>query len=566
MSTTTPAGPMGLAAKPLKVEEIVKRAQDFDYNALIPMRYWLRTADTLQKEAVQAGIYEREGNDQQAYLLLFRHAQLVLSNLSAHPQAQQHENRLALAEARKAVDKNLAKLEVLKPRINQRYAKYEEAFRLWNARREEAAQQRDDEFDGNRTTKEMGRMSLHDASFSHPALDGLPQTIEAGTNQGLAVQLAHREIKRRDTARKATRKSDVSIENGRGRRTEGLWADWEQELAQDEQDTDDITHSIIETRRRVDEPKAARGTRRTDGKTFSTPASYSYPSVPAKSDRGSWSETAKPVPPPYIANVAEQSSSRGALRPARPPKDALELPATTPQDLSPSPPPRPRKSPDPSFQSSDAILNGQSFAPSHDLHSQDYTFKSSAYLENGTALRTLFLPPTLRSQFLSIAAANTRANLETCGILCGTLISNALFISKLVIPEQESTSDTCETVNESALFDYCDSEDLMVLGWIHTHPSQTCFMSSRDLHTHCGYQVMMPESIAVVCAPSKQPSWGIFRLTDPPGMKSVLNCTQTGLFHPHAESNVYTDALRPGHVCEAEGLAFEIVDLRPGYH
>ncbi|KAK5177925.1 hypothetical protein LTR16_010896, partial [Cryomyces antarcticus] len=51
MSTTTPAGPMGLAAKPLKVEEIVKRAQDFDYNALIPMRYWLRTADTLQKEA-----------------------------------------------------------------------------------------------------------------------------------------------------------------------------------------------------------------------------------------------------------------------------------------------------------------------------------------------------------------------------------------------------------------------------------------------------------------------------------------------------------------------------------
>jgi STAM-binding protein len=98
------------------------------------------------------------------------------------------------------------------------------------------------------------------------------------------------------------------------------------------------------------------------------------------------------------------------------------------------------------------------------------------------------------------------ANLETCGILCGTLISNALFISRLVIPEQESTSDTCETTNEGALFDYCDSEDLMVLGWIHTHPTQTCFMSSRDLHTHCGYQVMMPESIAIVCAPSTEPS------------------------------------------------------------
>jgi hypothetical protein len=32
-------------------------------------------------------------------------------------------------------------------------------------------------------------------------------------------------------------------------------------------------------------------------------------------------------------------------------------------------------------------------------------------------------------------------------------------------------------------------------------------MSSRDLHTHCGYQIMMPESIAIVCAPTKNPSW-----------------------------------------------------------
>lgn len=57
-------------------------------------------------------------------------------------------------------------------------------------------------------------------------------------------------------------------------------------------------------------------------------------------------------------------------------------------------------------------------------------------------------------------------------------------------------------------------------------------------------------------------SWGVFRLTDPPGMKSVLGCKKTGLFHPHDETNIYTDALRPGHVYEAEGLHFDIVDLR----
>ena len=36
-----------------------------------------------------------------------------------------------------------------------------------------------------------------------------------------------------------------------------------------------------------------------------------------------------------------------------------------------------------------------------------------------------------------------------------------------------------------------------------THPSQTAFMSSVDLHTHYSYQVMLDEAIAIVVAPSK---------------------------------------------------------------
>ena len=102
----------------------------------------------------------------------------------------------------------------------------------------------------------------------------------------------------------------------------------------------------------------------------------------------------------------------------------------------------------------------------------------------------------------------------------------------------------------------------MVCGWIHTHPSQTCFLSSRDLHTSVGYQVMLPESIAIVCAPSKSPDHGIFRLTDPPGKQAILNCHQPGIFHPHAQTNLYTDASRPGHVNELKGLQFQLVDLR----
>ncbi|KAH6699724.1 hypothetical protein BKA61DRAFT_213804 [Leptodontidium sp. MPI-SDFR-AT-0119] len=66
------------------------------------------------------------------------------------------------------------------------------------------------------------------------------------------------------------------------------------------------------------------------------------------------------------------------------------------------------------------------------------------------------------------------------------LISNALFIQRVVVSEQKSTRDTCETVNENSLFESCSKEDLLLLGGIYTHPTQSCFMSSVDLHTQFG--------------------------------------------------------------------------------
>lgn len=64
-------------------------------------------------------------------------------------------------------------------------------------------------------------------------------------------------------------------------------------------------------------------------------------------------------------------------------------------------------------------------------------------------------------------------------------------------------------------------------------------------------------------------SFGVFRLTDPPGLKTVLACRKPGLFHPHDVENIYTSALQKkdeqlaGHVVELSGLEFEVVDLRP---
>jgi hypothetical protein len=101
-----------------------------------------------------------------------------------------------------------------------------------------------------------------------------------------------------------------------------------------------------------------------------------------------------------------------------------------------------------------------------------------------------------------------------------------------------------------------------------THPRQQCFMSSLDLHTHCGYQSMLPEAIAIVVAPTDEKmrsvvacpcfhvfdvthartlaagaSYGVFRLTSPEGLEAVQCCERTG-FHPHNEPFVVYDHCR----------------------
>ncbi|EPY52455.1 AMSH protein [Schizosaccharomyces cryophilus OY26] len=188
------------------------------------------------------------------------------------------------------------------------------------------------------------------------------------------------------------------------------------------------------------------------------------------------------------------------------------------------------------------------------------SFKIHSYTEGGKPLRTVYLPKSLKSKFLRVAESNTKKKLETCGILCGKLRQNAFFITRLVIPSQEATTDTCGTTDETALFDYQDKHDLLTLGWIHTHPTQTCFMSSVDLHTHCSYQLMLPEAIAIVMSPSKTPDSGIFRLLDPKGLEEVVHCRKPGLFHIH-EGRVYTNINQQGHVREINS-SVETVDLR----
>eukprot|EP00300_Choanocystis_sp_HF-7_P021209 c20751_g1_i1.p1 GENE.c20751_g1_i1~~c20751_g1_i1.p1 ORF type:complete len:424 (+),score=92.01 c20751_g1_i1:25-1272(+) len=75
-------------------------------------------------------------------------------------------------------------------------------------------------------------------------------------------------------------------------------------------------------------------------------------------------------------------------------------------------------------------------------------------------------------------------------------------VTSLFIPPQKGTSDNCETFDEMKVFNAQIALEVVTLGWIHTHPSQTNFLSSVDLHTQYLHQLMLPEAVAIVVAPT----------------------------------------------------------------
>ncbi|KAL5110770.1 STAM-binding protein-like A [Taenia crassiceps] len=184
---------------------------------------------------------------------------------------------------------------------------------------------------------------------------------------------------------------------------------------------------------------------------------------------------------------------------------------------------------------------------------------STAKLSPRTGLNPVLVPQTIAEVFIEAVESNTRANRETCGTLCGHLSpeGDKLVVSHIIICKQTGTADSCTTTNEEELINYLESDGLIVMGWIHTHPSQSVFMSSLDLHCHLSYQLMLPEAIAIVCAP-KHGKMGCFTLTPDYGLNFLRDCKEKG-FHNHASlRELYTTC---GHVVFTDEKV-EVVDLR----
>lgn len=484
-----------------------------------------------------------EGDYRKAYLMLWRHSILVLKHLNTHPEAKSPINKIIAKPLRDRQNKEVFKrLEQLKPIIDREYEEWKSV----------AASQKKTEVE-----RSHSRGPSYDSfSARDPTLSGKAKVLDVGDNQDLAIGLAQRDYQLRDARKRGTHRAGVTAELEMERRKGGTWDEWSvqdytqppdseptrpessfepssptEEPTNDIDEDEELRKQMEATRRWLDynsmdgeedTPRVEDGFRHTMTPTSTitttttsshqsptnglqrTPSlppprlasrPYHYPSIsrpkPVKTERAHLDPRPAPLPPPLrppkeaIAPIQRTESG--------PPERPRKVAEPTTYKRLPSPTETPRRSP-----------KEQVLAPPK---KERIAFRPAAYLENGDPIRPVFIPTRLKDEFLKIAAGNTRKGLEMCGMLCGRPINNALFVSCLLIPEQKCTPDTCETENESGMLEYCINEDLLMLGWIHTHPTQTCFMSSRDLHTQAGYQVMMPESIAIVCAPRHEPSY-----------------------------------------------------------
>ncbi|KAI0475672.1 hypothetical protein GGR56DRAFT_524721 [Xylariaceae sp. FL0804] len=558
------------SSRPMSVKEIADQAYRYDFNPNIALATWDRSAHQIFH---QAQIYMREGNLGQAYLLFLRYCSLKVDKFKTHPDAKTHAGKLLVKHDLETMKIALDSLEKIKPIVQ---AEYEE----WCKSDAERQALRDQQGQKRIQSKSASQYEQH--ALNDPSLSTATKLLDAGEYLDLAVDLGQREIRRRDAARKANRAAVVVPQEEQQRHMAGSGDDWNFKPAVT-QDLDDegLRKQMQSTRRRLDgEDGDLRDLRDTTRATTPSQALRGPHRVPSEAPRSSsfhYPSIKKSVPVQYEPQqlIARHESS---VQPLRPPKEADfsprgDYPARQTPLSAPEPPAKVQIEAEKTLMTPEQSQERPARPPKvHETatapeqqQKHRTTFKPQAYLENGTPIRPIILPKQLRHRFVSIASENTRQGLEMCGILCGTAVNNCLFVSCLFIPEQRCTSDTCETVSEEALMEYCIMEDLLVLGWIHTHPTQSCFMSSRDLHTQSGYQIMLPESVAIVCAPRFEPSYGIFRLTDPPGLPHVLNCTQQATFHQHAVDNLYTSGRHPpGHVLESDDLDFYVYDQLRG--
>ncbi|XP_027920656.1 AMSH-like ubiquitin thioesterase 3 isoform X2 [Vigna unguiculata] len=101
-----------------------------------------------------------------------------------------------------------------------------------------------------------------------------------------------------------------------------------------------------------------------------------------------------------------------------------------------------------------------------------------------TTYQHLHIPVKMMEDFLRLASQNTRKNLETCGVLAGSLKNRVFHITTLIIPKQESTSDS-RSLGVAELYVKNDRKKVCgyYMGWIGNTKANNLHIIADCLHS-----------------------------------------------------------------------------------
>lgn len=493
-------------------------ARKVEVDNRIPLRYYYRIADNLLK---QADVYRVEKNIVDLYIILLRYSSLVSETIPFH------RDYKALSAKEKGYYKKrllavVDELESLKPEFNRRVDE------LNRAHAQSKVLQLEDQDRSSHGT-------ITSSSSEWPAVS---RPADAATQSSWKYNNHNSQVKSASMAQFEKQFNKLSINLPPNKDTlsrhsilgpNGLRGQWHAPSTEIKVQYPSNMGLISAENSSLNQAGQFGKLALKDGDPGGiTPTMESVLSL----DDGRWSHPAEELSPPLINEASDDPFQFISIKQPLPPPVLAEV-HRNPAPIPPSRVADPRP------------------GPAQDGPPSTNTFQH------------LHVPVNMMENFLRLARANTEKNLETCGVLAGSLKNKVFHITTLIIPKQENTPDTCSTLNEEEIFEVQDRLSLFPLGWIHTHPTQSCFMSSVDLHTHYSYQIMLPEAVAIVMAPTDSSSpHGIFHLSDPAGVSVIRHCQQRG-FHPHEEpsdgSAIYEHC---SHVYMNPRLKFEVIDLR----
>jgi len=276
--------------------------------------------------------------------------------------------------------------------------------------------------------------------------------------------------------------------------------------------------------------------------------------------------TPPPAPAVYHPSSIEHSLALDAQRPPYNPSNyelpsapsaSPSAPSASPSAPSASPSAPPPSDPPPSYDRCVKPAPVASLPPPSVNPVPTFDRSAKPQMSNSSSMRTVILPQDLIPTFLRIAKMNSDRGIETLGTLGGSLRNNRLVISHLVIPRQTGKSDSCTMEGLEDVWDVHDRENIIFLGWIHTHPEYDVFLSSVDMHNQYEWQHMLPEALAIVCS-IKFDKTGFLSLTEA-GLQEIGRCDKVN-FHPHSkEPPLFEEAT---HVEVDSGSRVTLKDLR----